>query len=106
VVKKIEVYDPAMCCSSGLCGPAPNKELTRVAADLKRLAKRGVEVRRYGLSQEPAAFLSQEDVKRLLLEKGQDILPLTVVDGQVRLTERYPTTVEFETWLDAARENA
>ena len=31
-MKKIEIFDPAMCCSTGVCGPSVNPELIRVAA--------------------------------------------------------------------------
>ena len=31
---KIEVYDPAMCCSTGVCGPEPDEQLARFSADL------------------------------------------------------------------------
>ena len=29
--KKIEIFDPAMCCSTGICGPSVNENLLRVA---------------------------------------------------------------------------
>jgi len=39
---KIEVYDPPMCCSTGVCGPAIDPVLPRFAADLEWLKGRGV----------------------------------------------------------------
>ncbi len=31
----IEVFDPAMCCSTGVCGPQVDPDLARFAADLR-----------------------------------------------------------------------
>ena len=30
-MKKIEIFDPAMCCSTGVCGPGVDPELLRMA---------------------------------------------------------------------------
>lgn len=32
-MKKIEIFDPAMCCPTGLCGPNINPDLMRHGAD-------------------------------------------------------------------------
>ena len=52
---KIDVYDPPMCCPTGVCGTDADDVLARFAADLDWLARQGVQVRRYNLSQEPQA---------------------------------------------------
>ena len=39
---KLAVYDPPMCCSTGVCGPAVDPVLPRVAADLDWLKRQGV----------------------------------------------------------------
>lgn len=96
-MKNITVYDPPMCCSTGVCGPSPNKDLVRVAGDLDRLAKKGVEVIRYNLSQQPAAFIGGE-IGKLIKEKGLLFLPIIMVDGEVQLVGRYPTTEEMGSW--------
>lgn len=88
---KIEIYDPPMCCSTGVCGPSVDPELVRFAADLDWLARQGVEVQRYSLSQQPAAFAKNPLVKEALEKDGNDCLPLTVVDSTVVLKSRYPT---------------
>lgn len=97
-MRNITIFDPAMCCSTGLCGASPNRELMRVAADLKRLGNQGVNVKRFNLSQEPQAFVADKEVQRLLNEKGPDVLPVVLVDNEVRMTSRYPTSDEFEDW--------
>ncbi|MCL4515823.1 MAG: arsenite efflux transporter metallochaperone ArsD [Firmicutes bacterium] len=98
-MKSVAIYDPAMCCSTGVCGPSPSQELARVATDLQRLIQSKVEVKRYNLSQQPGAFMRQDEVRKLLTEKGPNILPIVVADGKVRVVGRYPTTAEFEAWL-------
>src|SRR5512137_840592 len=85
-MKQIEIYDPAMCCSTGVCGPDVDPALVRFAADVKWLQEQGIEVRRFNLSQSPAAFVENERVKQALTEKGEAALPLllgvdAVVDG-------------------------
>ncbi|NPV89516.1 MAG: arsenite efflux transporter metallochaperone ArsD [Firmicutes bacterium] len=96
-MKSITVYDPPMCCSTGVCGPSPDQNLVRVAGDLERLAKKGVEVIRYNLSQQPSAFVGGE-IGTLIKEKGILSLPITMIDDKVQLVGRYPTTEELETW--------
>lgn len=98
-MKSLVVYDPPMCCSSGTCGPSPNKELVRVASDLRRVSSNGIEVSRYSLSQQPDAFMKNEGVWKALNEKGQKALPITVADGEVRITGRYPTSEELDAWM-------
>jgi AhpD family alkylhydroperoxidase len=90
-VPTIEVYDPPMCCASGVCGPDPDAELVRFVADLDWLHRQGVKVRRYNLSQEPLAFAQNLEVKGLLEEKGDDGLPAVVVNGRVVAHGSYPT---------------
>ena len=88
---KIQVFDPPMCCSSGVCGPALNPDLVRFAADLDWLMRQGVEVERYNLSQQPAAFAGTQVVREALSKEGNDCLPLTTVDGTVVCKGGYPT---------------
>lgn len=93
-MKKIEIYDPAMCCSTGVCGPSIDQELLRVATLIDSLTKNGADITRYNLSSEPQAFVSNEEVKHLLSEDN-DILPITIVDGKVVKTKEYLTNEEF-----------
>ncbi|NWG14029.1 MAG: arsenite efflux transporter metallochaperone ArsD [Acidobacteria bacterium] len=88
---KIQVYDPPMCCSTGVCGPSVDPELVRFAADMDWLKRQGVNVERYNLSQQPKEFAGSPLVKKALAEEGNDCLPLTVADGKVVCAGRYPT---------------
>ena len=80
---KLQVYDPAMCCSTGVCGPSIDPALPRFAADLEWLKSKGFEVERYNLAQEVAAFTSNPVVKQTLNSKGSKCLPLLLLDGTV-----------------------
>lgn len=86
----IQIFDKPMCCSTGVCGPAVDPELTRFAADLKWLAGQGIEVERFNLAQQPAAFAQNATVSELLRAKGDDCLPLILVDGSVVTEGIYP----------------
>lgn len=85
---KLEVFDPAMCCSSGVCGPDVDPALVAFAADLKWVAGLGVEVRRYNLGQEAQAFAANPTVVKAM-ETGVDCLPILVADGKVISTGVY-----------------
>ena len=88
---KIQIFDPPMCCSTGVCGPSVDPALVQFAADLRWLARQGLEVERYNLSQQPAAFLDTPAVKAALASEGNDCLPLTMVDGDVVCKGHYPS---------------
>ncbi len=86
---KIQVYDPPMCCPTGICGPSVDPALVQLAADLETLRRRGVEVERHNLAQEPAAFATNPVVVKALKE-DPDCLPITIVDGEVVFKGYYP----------------
>jgi AhpD family alkylhydroperoxidase len=98
-MKRLDIYDPAMCCSTGLCGPQVDPALVRFAADVKWLQEQGVEVRRFNLSQSPAAFVDNEHVKQALTVKGEAALPLLLVDGQTLASGHYPERSQLSTAL-------
>lgn len=97
-MKQIEIYDPALCCSTGVCGPSIDPKLVQVAADIEALKKQGITVNRYNLAQDLDAFAGNATVKALLAANGTDILPVTFVDGQVCKEREYPTMAEFQEW--------
>lgn len=94
----VHVFDPAMCCSTGICGPTVEQKLVRFAADLDWLRSQGVGVERFNLAQQPAAFAADADVRRELEAKGEDALPLVKVDGTVRSVGTYPTRAALAEW--------
>lgn len=86
----IRVFDPAMCCPTGVCGPSVDPELARFAADLDWLKKQGVTVERFNLSQEPAAFVGTPAVKDALA-RGNEVLPLVLVNDRIAVEGSYPS---------------
>ncbi|GMB00969.1 arsenite efflux transporter metallochaperone ArsD [Pelosinus sp. IPA-1] len=103
-MSKIEIFDPAMCCSTGICGPGIDQELLRVATTINTLTKKGITVFRYGLSSEPQAFIDNKKVNEYLMKDEVEVLPITVVDGEVVKTKEYPTDDEFAKWSGIPRE--
>ena len=96
-MKTLQIYDPPMCCSTGLCGTEIDPALVSFAALLTQLSQKGVKVERYNLGQQPMAFVQNPAVKALLDKEGVAVLPLIFVDGEVYLKGRYLTETERET---------
>jgi len=88
-MSKVQVFDPPMCCSTGVCGPEVDPSLVHFAADLEWLRTKGVEVERFNLSQEPAAFVGNPVVAQAM-RGGDGALPLLLVDGKIATQGRYP----------------
>src|ERR1039458_2328382 len=71
----VEVFDPAMCCSTGVCGPT--------------VAPR----------QEPEKFIACAPVHEAVNTQGEEALPALLVDGLLRSTGRYPGRAELAGWV-------
>lgn len=97
-MKKIAIFDPAMCCATGVCGPSIDPELLRVATVINSLQQKGIDISRHGLSNDPMAFIANQVINDLLQKEGAEILPVTLVDDQVAKTGAYPTNQEFSDW--------
>ncbi len=88
---KLQIFDPPMCCSTGICGPGVDPALVEFTADLDWLKRQGVEIDRYNLSQQTQAFISNTVVNDALKKDGNDCLPLVLLDGKIVLQGAYPT---------------
>ncbi len=97
-MSQVEIFDRAMCCSTGVCGPQVDPVLPRFAADLDWLARQGHQVRRYNLAQDPAAFAASTPAQAMLAESGVECLPLVVVDGEVVSRGDYPSREALAGW--------
>ncbi|GAB6061903.1 arsenite efflux transporter metallochaperone ArsD [Deferrisoma palaeochoriense] len=89
------VYDPALCCPTGVCGPSADPVLARFAADLNWLEQQGVRVVRKNLAQEPQAFATDPRVAEVLRTEGTAGLPLVFVDDREVTRGRYPDRREL-----------
>lgn len=98
---KIEIYDPAMCCPSGVCGPGVDPELVRIQEALRQIQKQAPEVMvlRYGLSTDPQAFAENPVVAEMLRSEGTDLLPLVFADGEIVTRGRYPSNRQLQALL-------
>ena len=91
---KLEVFEPAMCCPTGLCGPSIDPELTRIATVHYVLKQRGFDVARYNLASEPNRFVENKLVQAEI-KQGLESLPLTLVDGTIFKRGAYLTNDEI-----------
>jgi arsenite-transporting ATPase len=86
----IRVYEPALCCNTGVCGPDVDEALVTFTADLGALKEMGVDIERHNLANDPTAFAADDTVRSFLQVAGSDGLPLTIVDGVTVMTGNYP----------------
>ena len=101
-MKKIQIFDPALCCSSGVCGVEVDQALVSLAADMAWAQQNGASIERFNLAQQPMVFAETAAVKAMLERSGESALPLTLVDGEVALAGRYPTRDELARWAAIA----
>lgn len=97
---KVEIFDPPLCCPTGLCGPTIDPVLLDVNEMVLKLKSQGVTVERYLMSAQPQAFLNNAEVYRLVRERQLAALPITVVNGQVIKAGAYPTLAEVQAALN------
>jgi hypothetical protein len=93
--KKIIIYDPPMCCSSGVCGPNPDQKLIDFENTLAEAKKAGIRVERYIITQSPEKFKENPQILKLIQEQQLKVLPITTVNGAVVKTGGYPGIKEL-----------
>ncbi len=103
-MKTIQIYDPPMCCSTGVCGPQVDPVLPLFAGMLSQIGGCGVTIERHNLAQQPAAFAKNPEVRAILEKEGTESLPLIFIDGQLELKGRYPQPAERSAWVGRARD--
>jgi hypothetical protein len=95
---ELKIFDPALCCSTGVCGPEVDDTLVRFAADVDWLQARGAAIQRFNLAQDAGAVVGETVVRNALVREGTGSLPLVVRDGEILSRGRYPTRDELATW--------
>ncbi|MCL5771103.1 MAG: arsenite efflux transporter metallochaperone ArsD [Actinobacteria bacterium] len=85
------IYEGAMCCPTGLCGPEPDKELIEFNETLKRISNEfsDLKIIRASLLYNVKMFLENKEIFQLVKENGKEILPITVVNGKIIAKKRY-----------------
>lgn len=93
-MKKMAIYEPALCCETGLCGVNPDTELLRITTLLKKLKEKNITVDRFNLNNAPMEFVKNSKVNQYINEKGVEGLPCVTVDGNIVIEGRYPSNDE------------
>jgi hypothetical protein len=97
-MNKIQVFEPALCCATGVCGEDVDQRLVTFSADMDFVRSQGGDIRRYNLASEPLAFAEIGAVKGFLQVVGSKGLPLVLVNGVTALTGSYPDRVQLADW--------
>ncbi len=92
-MRLLQVFEPPMCCSTGVCGTEVDPLLVQFAADLEALGESGVKVERFNLSQSPSQFATTPAILALLRKQGTDALPAILVNGRLVHQGSYPDKV-------------
>jgi hypothetical protein len=87
----LKVFDPPLCCSTGVCGPEADDVLVTFSGALRWLQRQGVTVERYNPASNPDVFMDTAIVYDALMREGQDVLPLVLVDGEIAYRGEYPS---------------
>lgn len=94
-MKTIQVFDPPMCCSSGVCGAEVDSNLVNFAVSLQWLKMNGVQVERFNPLHQYDAFAAHAVVTKAVNEKGIGCLPLILLDGEIVSSGSYPGRLEL-----------
>lgn len=90
----ITIYEPDLRVSME-CDPEARDVLDRIGDTVRVLRKKDVKIARYNLTIHKARFLADETVS-MLMQKGPEVLPITMVDREIYRTGAYPSEKEFE----------
>lgn len=101
---KITILDPAMCCSTGVCGSDVDDSLVETAAHVKWLKSLGIEVSRHNISNDAEAFKSYPEAMKELKTEGMDSLPYILMNDQILISGRYPDKQEWQSLLEQFQE--
>jgi hypothetical protein len=65
-MKTIQIFDPALCCSTGVCGVDVDQALVSFSADVDWAKQNGAQIERFNLAQQPLVFAENATVKAFL----------------------------------------
>ena len=85
------IYEGARCCSTGVCGPEPDKELIEFNETLKKikLEFKDIEIIRASISFDAKMFLENKEIFQIIKEEGQKALPITCINGKIIIKQKY-----------------
>lgn len=99
----IEIFDPPMCCPTGLCGPVLDQTLLDLNEMILYFQGQGFSIKRYQMASDPNAFLNNENVMQLVRKMQMNALPITLVNSQIIKTGEYPSKSEIESALNGKK---
>ncbi|MBG6213294.1 hypothetical protein RCH23_000897 [Cryobacterium sp. CAN_C3] len=91
----IRIYEPTLCCDTGVCGVDVDQSLVEVTATVRSRHDLGADIQRHNLATNPLAFATDETVRAFLNVVGSAGLLLTVVDGVTVATGAYPSKAQL-----------
>ena len=94
-MKEMQIFEPALCCETGVCGASVDPELLRITTVHDRLKKNGIIIKRFNLYRSPMDFVTNQTINTFINQKGVDALPCVIVDGKIVIEGRYPTNEEI-----------
>ena len=103
-MKEMQIFEPALCCDTGVCGASVDPELLRITTVIDRLKKNSVTVKRFNLNSAPMEFVTNQTVNTYVNQKGAEALPVILVDGNIVIEGRYPTNEEILKLLELSAE--
>lgn len=98
-MSRIEIFEPAPTCVDGVCTMGDNEDLQRISTMVASLVDDGWDITCYDPTTAPDLYTDTLAVARLMKEKGDKVLPITLVDGHVKKTGEYPSSLEMGNWL-------
>jgi len=99
VAPDVEIFDPPLCCPTGLCGPVLDTTLVDLSEAIFTLEAEGRTVVRHMMTADPQAFMRNRDVYDLIRARQLEVLPITVIGGRIVKTDAYPTLAELKAEL-------
>ena len=104
--KELIIFEGPMCCSTGICGPEPDRELIDINEALKKLGEeyKDLKITRASMSFNAQLFLQTPVVRDMVKANGTKILPIIMIDGKIVKNQQYPNYAELKTLLNSQGE--
>jgi len=103
-MKAVKIYDPALCCPTGLCGVNIDPELMRIAVVVETLKRKGIAIERYNLRDHPQVYVDNKVINEFLMKEGAEKLPVTTVDGEIAAIGVYPSNQQIAVWFNISED--
>jgi len=101
--QEVIIYEGAMCCSTGVCGPEPDRNLIVFSETVKRLQNEYGErltIMRASLTFNSLIFMAHPEIARLVKENGPEVLPITTLNGDIIARQKYLTYEELKAAIE------